>query len=62
MKKRGRGWGTKRNDEQESLFWKENIASIIRNRTLQWAGHALRSRNQLTRLVMDENPFEKIPN
>lgn len=36
------------------------MSSIIRNRRLRWAVHALKSRNQLIMMVMDEEPVRKI--
>jgi len=53
-------WRSRKNDERERLSRKENMSSIIRNRRLRWAVHALKSRNQLIRMVMDEEPVRKI--
>lgn len=54
-------WRSRKNDELEKLFPKENILVIIRNRRLQWASNALKNRNQLIRTVVDKNPVDKIP-
>jgi hypothetical protein len=34
---------------------------VIKNRRLQWAGHAWRNQNELIRAVLEQNPQGKIP-
>jgi hypothetical protein len=46
-------WRVRKTNELESLFKKENIVNTIRNRRLQWAGHARRSQNNIIRMTMD---------
>jgi len=46
-------WRIRKNNELESLFKKENIVNTIRNRRLQWAGHARRSQKNIIRMTMD---------
>jgi hypothetical protein len=54
-------WRVRKNNELESLFKKENIVNTIRNRRLQWAGHARRSQNNTIKITMEENPVGKRP-
>jgi len=49
-------WRTRKNEELERLFRKENIFNVVRNQRIQWTGHAMRSQNYLIRMIMDENP------
>jgi len=47
--------------ELETLLHKPSILETIRNKRLQWAGHAWRGRNPIIRIVLEENPTGKIP-
>lgn len=50
-----------RKKQLESLFLKENILNTIRNRRLQWAGHAIRSQNSIIRMTIYKNWVDKRP-
>jgi len=43
------------------VIQKPKIVETIRNKILQWAGHARRSRNPLIRVVLEEGSIGKIP-
>jgi hypothetical protein len=43
----------KKNTELEILFQNTTITEVIKNRRLQWVGHAWRSQNELIRAVLE---------
>lgn len=54
-------WTIRKNDELELLYQKPNIVEAIRNKKLQWTGHAWKNQNSLLRIVLEKNPTGKIP-
>lgn len=56
------GWIIRRNERLKSLnIMIINIVGTVRNKRLQWTGHACRSQNPLLRTAMKNNPTEKRP-
>jgi len=54
-------WRRRKNADLESLFQSTSIIDEIRKQKLQWAGHAWRSRNEIIKAVMEQNPYGKRP-
>lgn len=47
--------------ETRNLYQKPNTVKAIRNKRLQWLGHAWRNQNPLLRTVLEKNPTGKRP-
>ncbi|XP_016662475.1 uncharacterized protein LOC107884580 [Acyrthosiphon pisum] len=54
-------WRRRKNRELQEMFNENNIADTIKKRRLRWAGHAMRSRNSLLKMVLEQNPVGKRP-
>lgn len=55
------GWHKHHNRELEELFQGPNIANEIKERRLNWAGHAWRRVGSIVRTTIEESPVGKRP-
>lgn len=52
-------WRIRKNEKLESLFPKPCMFEAIKNKRLQWTGHARRNQSPLLRTVLEKNPTGK---